>query len=162
MTTTPKRADATATASDEGWRSRLVSAGAAASAVPPGSTVDALNVGYESEMAFVAVTGPRENEQVVASAQYYFDADTGSADVAYMVDSSWHGLGLGHALHGIMSDYAARHGVLAFTADVLAGNGAMLHVLTAAGDAEVHTAAGVHELRIPTRTAAGDSPWHAS
>ena len=120
------------------------------------------NVGYESEMAFVAVTGPRENEQVVASAQYYVDADTGSADVAYMVDSSWHGLGLGHALHGIMSDYAARHGVLAFTADVLAGNEAMLHVLTAAGDAEVHTVDGVHELRIPTRTAAGERPWHAS
>ena len=39
MTTTPRRADATATASDEGWRSRLVSAGTAASAVPPGSTV---------------------------------------------------------------------------------------------------------------------------
>ncbi|HKX67388.1 MAG TPA: GNAT family N-acetyltransferase [Intrasporangium sp.] len=120
------------------------------------------NVDYESEMAFVAVTGSRENEQVVGSAQYYVDADTGSADVAYMVDSSWHGLGLGHALHGVMSDYAARHGVRAFTADVLAGNGAMLHVLTAAGDAEVHTADGVHELRIPTRRAAGDSPWHAS
>ncbi len=73
MTTTPRRADATATASDEGWRSRLLSAGAAASAVPP-----------------------------------------------------------------------------------------MLHVLTAAGDAEVHTVGGVHELRIPTRTAAGERPWHAS
>jgi acyl-CoA hydrolase/RimJ/RimL family protein N-acetyltransferase len=120
------------------------------------------SVGYESEMAFVAVTGGRENEQVVASAQYYVDADTGSADVAYMVDSAWHGLGLGHALHRIMSDYAARHGVLAFTADVLAGNGAMLHVLMAAGDAEVHTADGVHEVRIPTRTAGGESPWRAS
>jgi RimJ/RimL family protein N-acetyltransferase len=112
------------------------------------------NVGYESEMAFVAVTGMRENEEVVGSAQYYVDADSGSADVAYMVDSAWQGLGLGRALHGIISDYAARHGVLAFTADVLVGNDAMLHVLRSGGDAEVHTANGVHELRVPTRMVA--------
>lgn len=109
------------------------------------------NVGYESEMALVAVTGERENEEAIGSAQYYVDAATGLADVAYMVDSAWQGQGLGTALHGLLSDYAARGGVRAFTADVLVGNEGMLHVLTAGGEAEVHTSQGVHEIRVPTR-----------
>lgn len=109
------------------------------------------NVGYESEMAFVAVTGERENEEAIGSAQYYVDAATGLADVAYMVDSAWQGQGLGTALHRLLSDYASRGGVRAFTADVLVGNEGMLHVLTAGGGAEVHTSQGVHEVKVPTR-----------
>jgi acyl-CoA hydrolase/GNAT superfamily N-acetyltransferase len=115
------------------------------------------NVGYESEMAFVAVTGERENEEVVGSAQYYVDADSGFADVAYMVDSGWQGRGLGRQLHETISDYAARKGVRAFTADVLVGNDAMLHVLTSGGDAQVHTTQGVHEIRIQTTRLDRDS-----
>ncbi|MDV3219905.1 GNAT family N-acetyltransferase [Intrasporangium sp.] len=120
------------------------------------------NVGYDSEMAFVAVRGERENEEVVGSAQYYVDADSGCADVAYMVDSAWQGRGLGRALNRIISDYAARHGVRAFTADVLVGNDAMLHVLTSGGDVEVRTANGIHELRVPTRALAEGESWIAS
>ncbi len=113
------------------------------------------NVNYETEMAFVAVIGDRENEEVVGSAQYYVDADSGFADVAYMVDSGWQGRGLGRRLHETISDYAARNGVRAFTADVLVGNDAMLHVLTSGGDAHVQTTQGVHEIRIQTVALAG-------
>lgn len=116
------------------------------------------NVGYESEMAFVVVTGARENEEVVGSAQYYVDADSGFADVAYMVDSGWQGRGLGRLLHETISDYAARNGVLAFTADVLVGNDAMLHVLTSRGDAQVRTSQGVNEVRVPTALLPRDQP----
>lgn len=108
------------------------------------------NVGYDTEMALVAVTGDRETECVVASAQYFVDADTGHADVAFMVDSDWQGKGLGRLLHELLSDHAARQGVTAFSADVLVGNDSMLHVLTARGDARVRTADGVHEVLIPT------------
>lgn len=108
------------------------------------------NVGYESEMAFVVVTGDRENEEAVGCAQYYVDADAGTADVAYLVDSGWQGQGLGRLLHDILSDHAARHGVLAFTADVLVGNDAMVRVLTSREDASVRTSDGIHEVRIPT------------
>lgn len=106
-------------------------------------------VGYEQEMALLAVVGDRDNEVAVASGQYYLDSATGLADVAYMVDSAWQGRGLGSALHAHLSDYAARKGVRGFTADVLVENGAMLHVLVAAGDVTAHTSEGVHELVIP-------------
>jgi acyl-CoA hydrolase/GNAT superfamily N-acetyltransferase len=106
-------------------------------------------VGYEQEMALLAVVGDRDNEVAVASGQYYVDSATGLADVAYMVDSSWQGRGLGSALHRHLSDYAARQGVRGFTADVLVENEAMLRVLRAGGDATAHTSDGVHELVIP-------------
>lgn len=107
------------------------------------------SVGYDQEMALVAVVGDREDEQVVGSAQYYLDASTGLADVSYMVDSQWQGRGLGSELHRLLSDYAGRHGVRGFTADVLAGNSGMLRILTAGGDTTMHTSDGVHELVIP-------------
>jgi acyl-CoA hydrolase len=60
---------------------------------------------------------------------YLFDASTGLADVAYMVDSAWHGVGLGSALQARAIEYARGRGVRGFTADVLWSNAAMLHVL---------------------------------
>jgi acyl-CoA hydrolase/RimJ/RimL family protein N-acetyltransferase len=107
------------------------------------------SVGYDQEMALLAVIGDREGEQAVASGQYYVDSSTGLADVAYMVDSTWQGRGLGSALHRLLSDYAARHGVRGFTADVLVENAKMARVLMAGGDATVHTSSGIHEMVIP-------------
>jgi acyl-CoA hydrolase/GNAT superfamily N-acetyltransferase len=86
------------------------------------------SVGYEEEMAFAAVIGPAENERIVGAACYYVDPATGLADVAYMVDPDWQGMGLGRRLHARMVDYARGHGVRGFTADVLVTNAAMVKV----------------------------------
>lgn len=86
------------------------------------------SVGYEGEMAFAAVVGQAEQQRVVGTSSYFVDPATGDADVAYMVDPEWQGMGLGSALHGVTSDYARRHGVRAFTADVLADNDPMLAI----------------------------------
>jgi GNAT superfamily N-acetyltransferase len=45
-----------------------------------------------------------------------------------MVDPEWQGRGLGTALHERTVDYARRHGVRGFTADVLVGNEAMMSI----------------------------------
>ena len=49
-------------------------------------------------------------------------------DIAFMVDPEWKGRGLGRALMDVVVDYARRHGVVAFTADVLSENLAMLRL----------------------------------
>ena len=49
-----------------------------------------------------------------------------------MVDSAWHGVGLGSALQARAIEYARGRGVRGFTADVLWSNAAMLHVLNRA------------------------------
>ncbi|MGH8823552.1 MAG: GNAT family N-acetyltransferase [Jiangellaceae bacterium] len=86
------------------------------------------SVGYDEEMAFVAVVGSQEAETAVGTSSYFVDPETGLADVAYMVDPEWQGRGLGTALHGLTLDHARRHGVRGFTADVLAGNEAMMSI----------------------------------
>ncbi|HEU4543810.1 MAG TPA: GNAT family N-acetyltransferase [Jiangellaceae bacterium] len=86
------------------------------------------SVGYEDEMTFAAVAGGRESGDIVATGSYFVDPETGLADVAYLVDPAWQGKGLGSKLHAITMDYARRHGVRGFTADVLTGNEPMMTI----------------------------------
>jgi acyl-CoA hydrolase/RimJ/RimL family protein N-acetyltransferase len=105
------------------------------------------SVGYEQEMAFAAVVGERESERIVGTASYFVDARTSLADVAYMVDPEWQGTGLGSALQERTIDYARRHGVRGFTADVLVENVGMLAVFRRSGvRMETHVDAGAIEV----------------
>lgn len=86
---------------------------------------------------------------MIASAPYYVDSATRLADVAYLVDPAWQGKGLGARLQWMLSDYAIRHGVVGFTADVLEENVAMLRVFDhGVGVVDAHVEGGVHEVLI--------------
>ena len=89
------------------------------------------SVSYLREMAFAAVIGEEENERIIATSSYYLDPSTRKADVAYLVDPDYQGLGLGTLMHRRTVEYASTHGVRGFTADVLDENGAMIHVFRA-------------------------------
>jgi acyl-CoA hydrolase/RimJ/RimL family protein N-acetyltransferase len=91
------------------------------------------NIGYVQEMAFAAVVGDQEAERVVGSSCYFLNPQTGLADVAYMVDPAWHGVGLGSLLQARTIEYARGHGIRGFTADVLADNAPMLAVFRRSG-----------------------------
>ena len=108
------------------------------------------NVDYDEEMAFAAVVGPAEHERIVGTSSYYRDPRDSFAEVAYMVDPGWQGQGLATALHLLTVDYARRHGVRGFTADVLMSNPAMLKVFRrAAGHTvDMNADAGVYEVRM--------------
>jgi acyl-CoA hydrolase/RimJ/RimL family protein N-acetyltransferase len=107
------------------------------------------SVDYEEEMAFAAVIGPPEREQIVGSGCYYLNPSTGLADVSYMVDPDWQGVGLGGVLHSRLVEYAGERGVRGFTADVLVRNSSMLRVFQRGGyDLTVTTSAGVHEVKM--------------
>jgi RimJ/RimL family protein N-acetyltransferase len=107
------------------------------------------SVGYEQEMAFAAVVGERESERIVGSACYFVDPATGYADVAFMVDPAWQGCGLGSRLQDRAIDYARRHDVRGFTADVLAENAPMLSVFRRSGcRMESRIESGAFEIRL--------------
>jgi len=91
------------------------------------------SVGYSQEMAFAAVVGDPEAERIVGSSCYFLNLQTGLADVAYMVDPAWHGVGLGSLLQARTIEYARAHGVRGFTADVLVVNSPMLAVFRRSG-----------------------------
>jgi len=105
------------------------------------------SVDYEQEMAFAAVVGPSERERIVAASSYYLSPATGLAEVAYMVDPEWQGVGLAGLLHARMLEYARERGVRGFRADVLVGNTRMMRVFQRAGhQLRVKTSAGIEEV----------------
>jgi acyl-CoA hydrolase len=97
------------------------------------------NVNHETQVAFLAVTGPRENEVVAGSACYFLNPTTNLAEVAYMVAPEWQGLGLGRALQARLQDYAMARGVRGFIADILANNERMVRLAAHAAGAATTT-----------------------
>ena len=91
------------------------------------------NVDYENEMAFVAISGDRENERLVGSSCYSVDPATNMAEVAYMIRPEWQGMGLGKALQQRTTDYAKSKGIRGFTADILEENKKMLALIRTSG-----------------------------
>jgi RimJ/RimL family protein N-acetyltransferase len=88
------------------------------------------NVNHETEVAFLAVTGPRESEVVVGSAAYFLNSTTNLAEIAFMVAPEWQGQGLGTALQCRLQEYAIGRGVRGFVAEMLPRNARMLSLAT--------------------------------
>jgi acyl-CoA hydrolase/RimJ/RimL family protein N-acetyltransferase len=104
------------------------------------------NVNHETDVAFLGVTGPRENEEVVGSACYFLSPTTNLAEVAFMVAPEFQGVGLGTALQARLQEYAISRGVRGFVSEILPGNTSMLR-LAASAQGTVTTARdenGVH------------------
>jgi acyl-CoA hydrolase/RimJ/RimL family protein N-acetyltransferase len=90
------------------------------------------NVNHETEVAFLAVTGPRENEEVVGSACYFLSPTTNLAEVAFMISPEWQGTGVATALQTRLVEYAMSRGVRGFVADILPRNASMLRLIARA------------------------------
>jgi RimJ/RimL family protein N-acetyltransferase len=84
------------------------------------------NVNHDTEVAFLAVIGPRESEEVIGSACYFLNPTTNIAEVAFMVAPAWQGAGLGKALQQRLREYAIGRGVRGFEAEILPRNARML------------------------------------
>jgi acyl-CoA hydrolase len=97
------------------------------------------NVNHDTQVAFLAVTGPRENEVVVGSGCYFLNSTTNLAEVAYMVAPEWQGLGVGTALQTCLQDYAIARGVRGFVAEILPGNARMRRLIANAPGAATTT-----------------------
>lgn len=105
------------------------------------------NVDFETAMAFIAVTGARENEQIVGSSMYVMDHATNLAEVAFMIRPEWQSVGLGRALQGRLAEYARSKGLRGFTAQVLMENEKMIKLIKQVSDKiETKCDAGVLEV----------------
>src|SRR5258708_15331186 len=88
------------------------------------------NVNHETEVAFLAVTAPRESEVVVGSACYFLNSTTNLAEIAFMVAPEWQGQGVGTALQARLQGYGIGRGVRGFVAEMLPRNARMLRLAT--------------------------------
>jgi acyl-CoA hydrolase/GNAT superfamily N-acetyltransferase len=101
------------------------------------------NLDDETEVALVAVTGDREQPQVVGHALYVVDPSTNLAETAFMVHPDWQGSGLGALLQRRLAVDAQGRGVRGFVAEILATNERMLRLArSGAGGVEVENLGG--------------------
>jgi len=84
------------------------------------------NVNFEDEVAFLAVAGERENEEIIGSSCYFVLPATNLAEVAYMVARDWQGSGLGSALQQRLKEHALSRGVRGFKSEILRANAPMI------------------------------------
>jgi RimJ/RimL family protein N-acetyltransferase len=104
------------------------------------------NVDFERDVAFVAVVGPRENEEIVGTGAYFLNPSTNLAEVAYMVIPEWQSSGLGAALQQRLKEFAVDQGVRGFVAELLQANTAMLNLAKRLGNIEVKTEDDVYRV----------------
>ncbi len=107
------------------------------------------NVDYDHEMAFVAVTGEKEEcECIIGSSCYFVDEATKLADVAYMIHPQWQSVGLGSRLQQKMIDYAQARGIRGFTADILAENDKMIKLTQKRSNINMTPSYGTYEVTV--------------
>jgi GNAT superfamily N-acetyltransferase len=84
----------------------------------------------EHEVALIVTLGAGAGETVIGSGRYVVGAAEGtrSAEVAFVVEEDYHGLGIAGRLLKHLADIARGQGIAALEATVLAGNKAMLVV----------------------------------
>lgn len=92
------------------------------------------NLNGETEVAMVAVSGPREAPEVVAHALYVLDPSTNLAETAFIVHPAWQGVGLGVLLQQRLAEHARSAGVRGFVAEILPTNDAMIRLARQCSD----------------------------
>jgi len=107
------------------------------------------NLNFESEVAFVAAVGSRENAQIVAQGCYFVDPSTNIAETAFMVHPDWQGCGLGSSLQACMVRHAKARGVRGFLAEILPVNDKMIR-LARNGSMHVSTEPTLDTVRVTT------------
>ena len=106
------------------------------------------NVDYENEMAFMAVKGTRDNEQIVGSSCYFVDPTDNLAEVAYMIRPEWQSCGVGSALQQRMTEYAKSRGLRGFKATILLENKRMQSLINKYSQIEMKRPGGEYEVTV--------------
>jgi len=94
------------------------------------------DVDFENVVALVMTKGEGADETIIGGGRYFaFSAPGGlrNAEVAFIVEEDYHGLGIAGRIMGHLTGIARDKGIAAFEADVLPGNKAMLKVFAKSG-----------------------------
>jgi len=92
-----------------------------------------VNLDYQEQMSIGAYVGEYPHYRMVGMAQYIRNPNTNLAEPAFLVKDSWHNEGLGEFLFDHLVRIARQRGLEGFTAEVLANNKPMIHILKNCG-----------------------------
>jgi len=127
-------------------------------AMPHKKMQEYVNVDYRRIMSIVGVIDDAGRERIIAEARFVRAQDRPWADTAFIVDEAFQGKGIASFLFSLLVKHAREEGIEVFTADVLAGNKAMLRVYEKAGfPIKAVLESGVYELTIPLKEQTPDS-----
>ncbi len=109
-----------------------------------------VNVDWSQEMSIVGLAEVRGRSRIIAEARYEKIPADGYAEIVFVVDEQFQGLGIATYLYKMLYRLAKERGIRGFVADVLFSNIGMMKVFQK-GDLPIkaHLEAGVYNLRIP-------------
>ncbi len=109
-----------------------------------------VNIDYRTDISVVALLGEPKNETIIAEARFAKLDDEEFGDLAFIVDESYHGLGIASYMYGMLIQLAKDRGLKGFVAEILEHNKAMLRVFEK-GEFKVFSRLddGVFKLAIP-------------
>ena len=87
---------------------------------------------FDNRVALIVTRRVEDREVIIASSSYSRCGD-GVAEVAFIVEEDFHGLGIARRLLTHLGRIARERGILRFIAEVLVANAAMLKVFSAVG-----------------------------
>ncbi len=83
---------------------------------------------YAEHLALVAIHRKDDVEEIISVARYGVDPATNAAEVAFVVRESWQGQGIAKHIFKELIRIGREKGIRRFTADIMAGNHAMLNL----------------------------------
>jgi RimJ/RimL family protein N-acetyltransferase len=110
-----------------------------------------VNIDYRETMSLVGLLGDPGEGRIIAEARYVRLSEGSYADIAFIVDETYQGMGIATFLFKTLRRIAKERGIEGFTADVLATNKAMLKVFESASDVPIRAVldGGVYALTLP-------------
>jgi len=109
-----------------------------------------VNVDCNRAVSIVALTGPPEEERIIAEARFVKDKIRPYGDVAFIVDEEYQGIGIATYLYQMLIRLGKERGLKGFMADVLGSNKSMMKVFERGGlPVKATISEGVYELTIP-------------
>ena len=109
-----------------------------------------VNIDFSRTMSIVGVVGDPGQSHIIAEARFIKDQKRPLADVAFVVDEQYQGVGIATYLYKMLIRLAKDLGIQGLTADVLASNKGMMKVFEKEGSTvTAKLDYGVYHLTIP-------------
>jgi GNAT superfamily N-acetyltransferase len=118
--------------------------------MPHAAMQEYVNVDFSRVLSIVGLVGESGRGHIIAEARFIKDQRRPFADVAFVVDEQYQGVGIASHLYKMLLRCAKDRGIQKFTADILASNKAMMKVFEKGGEViKAKLEYGVYHLEIP-------------
>ncbi len=109
-----------------------------------------VNVDFSRTLSIVGLVKETGEGRIIAEARFVRDLHGPTAEVAFVVDEAYQGLGIATFMLKMLIRLAKERGLTGFKAEVLSSNKSMLKVFEKGGlPVEARVVEGIYELTIP-------------